>query len=260
LNAQIRSAYDEYLIYGGYPKVALTKSYELKTHILKEIQTTYIEKEVRSLITEDNYKKFSSLVEFLAAQNGGLVNITEISKEVGIARDTVLRYVNILEQTYIIKTIRPWARNRQKELTRMPKSYFIDTGFLNYTLKNFGVMSRRPDAGMLVESAIFTTLLRELTEFEDVRFWRTKSKEEIDFLLKRNDKLIPIEVKWSERPKLPAGFRAFLKSGAAPQAYVVMKNYYGEESIHGKNVKFLPPWALRTELWNSHVQSKPAGT
>ncbi|MGB7055391.1 MAG: ATP-binding protein [bacterium] len=250
LLAQIAAVYEEYVMYGGYPKVALTPSRDMKIQVLKEIQTTYVEREIRSLVAEESYGRFSSLVEYLAAQNGGFVNVTEISKEAGIARETVMRYLSILEETFIVARIKPWTRSRQKEITRMPKLYFLDTGFLNYITKNFGSLSLRPNTGTLVESAILTTLLREMEEIEEVRFWRTKSKDEVDFILRGGKEIIPIEVKWSARMKIPAGLRILLKGRLTQKAFVVVKNLYGEEKINSSIVTFLPPWALAPALWS----------
>jgi len=247
--AQLTDAYEEYLIYGGYPKVALTRSYDMKVQVLKEIQTTYVEKEIRSFLADKNFGKFNALVEFLAAQNGGFINITEISKEVGINRVTVTRYLMLLEETFVVSLLRPWVSSRQKELTRMPKLYFLDTGFLNFILKNFNNLSLRANAGSVLESAILTTCLRAMKELEEIRFWRTKSKDEVDFVLRRKQELIPIEAKWSERPKVPSGLRIFLKKNASKQAFVILKNYYGQEKINDEIVKLLPPWAIEFALW-----------
>lgn len=248
--SQIAAAYEDYVIYGGYPKVALTRARDMKIQVLKEIQTTYVEREIRSLLADESYGKFSSLVEFMAAQNGGFVNVSEISKETGIARETVMRYISILEETFIVARTKPWARNRQKEITRMQKLHFLDSGFLNYITKNFNGLSLRSNAGMLVESAVLTALLRRVSEVEEVRFWRTKFKDEVDFVLRRGREIIPIEVKWSEHAKMPSGLRIFLKSGLARKAFVVVKNFYAEDRINSNAVMFLPPWALAPALWN----------
>lgn len=247
--SQIATVYEEYVIYGGYPKVALTQSYEMKIQVLKEIQTTYVEKEIRSLVAEENFGKFSSFIGFIAAQNGGLVNVTEISKEVGIARDTVVRYLSILEETFVIGMLKPWARSRQKELTKMPKLYFLDTGFLNYTLKNFQNLLLHPGTGALIESVVFTIFQRKCKGTEEIRYWRTKSKAEVDFVLKRNNKIIPIEIKWSERIKIPNGLRIFLKTGVSNNAYVILKNIYDEKNINDNTITFLPPWVIEPTLW-----------
>lgn len=249
LRIHIRDAYEEYIIYGGYPKVALTPAYQMKLAVLKEIQTTYLEKEIRGLIGDNNFSKFRTFVEYIAVQNGGLVKVLEISKEVGIARNTVARYLTILEETFIIKTLRPLARSRSKEVIKMPKVYFLDTGFLNYTLKSFQNLSLRPNAGILIESAIYTNLLKNLKDIEDLRYWRTKTGEEVDFILRRNTNYIPIEIKYSEYPKISDGLRKFMKKFNLRKGYLVCKTAHMEERINNGKIIFLPPWAIEFELW-----------
>jgi len=242
--SQINSAYEEYIIYGGYPKVALTPEYEMKVRVLKEIQTTYLEKEIRSLVAEESFVKFSTFVEFLATQNGGLLKSLEISKEVGIARNTVMRYLSILEETFIIKTLRPWAKSRAKEIIKMPRLFFLDTGFLNYTLKTFQNLSLRANSGLLIESDVYVSLLRCLGDTDELRYWRTKAGEEIDFLLRREDRIIPIEVKWSGSPKISNAFRKFIKENPVDKGYILTKNSYKVEKINNCQIKFLPAWAI----------------
>jgi len=246
--SQINSAYEEYIIYGGYPKVALTPGYEMKVKVLKEIQTTYLEKEIRSLVAEESFVKFSTFVEFLATQNGGLLKSLEISKEVGIARNTVMRYLSILEETFIIKTLRPWAKSRAKEIIKMPRLFFLDTGFLNYTLKTFQNLSLRANSGSLIESGVYVSLLRCLGDTDELRYWRTKVGEEIDFLLRREDRIIPIEVKWSGSPKISNAFRKFIKENPVDKGYILTKNSYKVEKINNCQIRFLPAWAIPFDL------------
>lgn len=246
--SQINEAYEGYIIFGGYPKVALTPSYEIKIQILKEIQTTYLEKEIRGLISEDSFNKFRTFIEFLATQNGGLFKILEASKELGITRTTIMRYLTILEETFIIKTLRPLAKTRSKEVIKMPKIYFMDTGFLNYTLKGFQDLSLRTNAGLLIESAAYTDLLRNLKEMEDLRYWRTKTGDEVDFILRKGTELIPIEIKWSEYPKITDGLRKFIKINRPYKSYLISKRTYSEDKINNCRIEILPPWAIKFHL------------
>jgi len=249
---QVNGAYEEYVIFGGYPKVALTPAHEMKVSVLKEIQATYIDKEIRSFVAEENLNRFGALVEFLAAQNGGLVRILEIAKEVGMARDTVSRYLTILEETFITKMLKPFASIRSKEITRMPKLYFTDTGFLNYTLKSFQALALHVNAGALIESVVYRSLLGNLRDTEEIRFWRTKSKDEIDFILRRENDIVPIEIKWSEHPQVPKSLRKFLKNlkSRSKTAYVLTKKHCAEEPGNGQIIKFLPAWAVEFALWH----------
>ena len=245
---RIAVAHEEYLTYGGYPKVALEPSVGLKELLLKEIQSTYIEKELRGLLREENFLKFKAFMEFLAAQHGGLLKISEISKEIGIARETASRYAAILEETFILGLVRPMALNRQKEITHLPKAYFLDTGFLNFTLKDFRPLSLRRDCGGLLEGSVFTMLLRNLRGTDELRFFRTKTKEEIDFILKRGTKIIPIEVKWSKEAKVPAIVHRFIKMTEAKTCYIITRGGYGSARSGGTELSILPPWAFERIL------------
>ncbi|OGC42958.1 hypothetical protein A2Y85_02215 [candidate division WOR-3 bacterium RBG_13_43_14] len=251
LLSQVNAAYEEYVIFGGYPKVALTPAHEMKVSVLKEIQATYIDREIRSFVADEHLNRFGALIEFLAVQNGGLVKILEIAKEMGMARDTVSRYLTILEETFIIKMLKPFAPTRSKEITRMPKLYFTDVGFLNYTLKNFQALALHVNAGALIESTVYCSLCRNLRDTEEVRFWRTKSKDEIDFILRREKDIVPIEIKWSEHPQVPKSLRKFLKNlkSRSKTAYVLTKKHYAEEPVNGQIIKYVPAWAVEFALW-----------
>jgi predicted AAA+ superfamily ATPase len=249
IHSQIASLYEQYLIYGGYPKVAMEPSHAIKGSLLKEIQTTYLDKEVRGLIREENFPKFKSLVEFLASQNGGLLKVLEVSKEVGIARDTVGRYLTLLEETYMISLLRPWAKNRQKEITHLPKFYFLDTGFLNFTLKDFRPLSLRADAGKLIENALFTQLSRRIGTNEEIRFYRTRTGEEIDFLLRRAAGTIPVEVKWRKESKVPKTMWNLLENNKSKNGIMITPESAPVKKIGSASVTFLPPWALEFALW-----------
>jgi len=248
--SRLFSAYEEYLIYGGYPKVALEHSRDLKQMLLKEIHNTYMDKELRSFLNEESLLKFKTFIEFTASQNSGLMKVSEISKEVGISRVTVYRYLTILEETFIIGFLRPYFKNRQKEITHLPKLYFMDTGFLNFTIKDFRSLFLRKDAGSLLETSIFTSILRNLNPLEELKFYRTKRGEEIDFILRRGEKLIPIETKWSfHRKLLPAIFQNFLKAHNIKEIYLISKDKCEIEKIGKVRFNFLYPWCLEYVLW-----------
>lgn len=243
--SQMLTAYEEYVLYGGYPKVSLEPSYNMKKALIKEIQSTYIEKEIRSIIREENYMKFKSFMEFIASQNGGLLKVLEASKEIGITRDTAHRYLTILEETYIIGLVKPYASNRQKEIIRMPKAYFLDTGFLNFTIKDFRSFSLRNDTGKLIESSIYTSFLRALDDKENIRFYRTKAGNEIDFILTMEQEIIPVEVKWQKDPKIPLIINNFLTATKSKKAYIISKGIYGENKIGDITIKFKSPWDIK---------------
>ncbi|MCD6219818.1 ATP-binding protein [Candidatus Calescamantes bacterium] len=237
---RISKTYENYIIWGGYPKVAITPSFDMKAEILKEIFTTYLEKEVRSLIREEKLEHFSRLVRFLAAQNGNLLKILEVSKELGIQRPTVQRYLSILEETFMAKRLPPVTKSRQKELTRTPKLYFFDSGFINFLTKDFRPLAMHPNAGSLIETSVFTSLLKKLSPLEEINFWRTKNGQEVDFVIRSNGEYLPVEVKWQDDLRIATSLKNFIKRYNSGVAIVSTKSMWQKKEFCGCKIQFLP--------------------
>ena len=133
----------------------------------------------------------------------------------GIHIRTLGSYIHALEQTFVMQRVHPFFTNKQKEITKMPKIYFIDTGLRNFAVKNFARFSSRKDKGRLLENYVFTTLVRN--EHLTVNYWRTKDKNEVDFVVKDfYGNIIPVEVKAAEMKnrQYSETSEAFLKSAA----------------------------------------------
>jgi len=240
----ISKAYEEYVIWGGYPKVAITPSFDIKAEVLKEIFTTYLEKEVRGLIREEMFERFSYFVRFLAVQNGNLLKVLEVSKELGVQRSTVQRYLTILEETFIAKRLLPVAKSRQKELIRTPKFYFFDTGFINFLTKDFRPLSMHPNLGSLMETSVFTSLLRGLSPLEELYFWRTKNGQEVDFIIHTKGDYVPVEVKWRNDLKFTTSLRNFVRSYNPTTAIISTKSIWENKKLNSCKVQFLPAFIL----------------
>ncbi|MBE0479121.1 ATP-binding protein [Candidatus Aerophobetes bacterium] len=242
--SRISKSYEEYVIWGGYPKVIMTPSFDIKAEILKEIFTTYLEKEVRGLIREEMFERFNYFVRFLAAQNGNLLKILEVSKELGVQRSTVQRYLTILEETFMAKRLLPVAKSRQKELTRTPKFYFFDTGFINFLTKDFRPLRMHPNLGSLVETSIFTSLLRGLSPLEEIYFWRMKNGQEVDFIIHTKGEYVPVEVKWGNDLKVTTSLKNFVRSYNPAMAFVLTKSMWQNKKINSCKIQFLPAFII----------------
>ena len=121
-----------------------------------------MKKDIKDLMRIDNITAFNNLLKALALQVGSLVNITELCNTVKIARETLERYLFILENTFIIKTVSPFSNNPRKEISKMSKIYFIDTGLRNIIIKNMSAPNERVDAGALIENSILSQFLKNL--------------------------------------------------------------------------------------------------
>lgn len=188
---------NEYLTYGGYPRVVLAPTHEEKINLLKEIYQSYLEKDVQLLLGVEKETSFQTLVKILADQVGNLINRSELSNTLGLAQKTLEKYLFLLEKTFVISLVRPFFRNVRKELRKSPKVYFVDLGFLNLARRNTSLINQ-PVEGSLFENACFLRLA-EVNPLDSLNFWRSVSGAEVDFVVnpKTGRDLIPFEVKTS---------------------------------------------------------------
>ncbi len=219
---------DEHIRFGGYPKVVLTENHEVKKNILQNILEIILLKDIAYNFGINDIKNLETLVEYLALNVATILNFDSISKELRISFPTLKKYIDALEKSYIIFLIRPYFRNKNKELIKQPKVFFIDNGILNQTIKNFSI------TGSTFENYVFTELLKSnLTP----KFWRNKQKNEVDFIIEKNGFLIPIEVKLHFH-KIESGLKSFIKEYNSKVAYVCI--YEGEEKtldLNGCKIK-----------------------
>ena len=202
---ELRDKFREYVLYGGYPKIVLTPEVEKKEKYLQQIIDTYVKKDIRDLASVRDIDKFNKLLEALASQSGQLLNMSELSNTTRIATQTIERYLFMLENTYILKLVRPFSRNIRSELFKLPKIYFYDSGLMQMLwLKGL----QREIIGQAFETGVFSELVKKY-ERESVFYWRTKDKKEIDFILKVKGDLIPIEVKLNYEQFNPTAIRYF---------------------------------------------------
>lgn len=226
----------EFIIYGGYPRVVISKDKIEKEKILENIFNIYLLKEIREILELSEDYHLIDLLKALSLQIGNVINYNEISQITGYSLYELKKYMNILEKTYVIKLIRPFFTNKRTEIVKNPKVYFIDTGFRNVAIDNFG--EERSDIGSLFENFIFSELIKKN---KNVKFWNTKSNAEVDFILEENGKIIPIEIKSTiKKEKITKSFRSFLEKYNPKIGFILSKDFESKMEIDKRNIKFLP--------------------
>jgi len=211
INKELVALAEEHIRFGGYPQIVLEYSEEKKKAYLSQIINTYVRKDIRDIGNIRDIDSFNKLLEALAAQSGQLLNVLELSKTLGINKATVLEYLTLLESTFIIKRVRPFHKNLRKELTKSPKIFIMDTGMMHILwLKEFPKII----LGNSFETFVFLELMKSS---KTVNFWRTKDKQEIDFIV-QGKKLYAIEAELSFR-------------GSSTSAMKFFSEEYGSESI-----------------------------
>lgn len=231
---ELRNMFKEYILYGGYPKIVLTPEVDKKEKYLQQIIDTYIKKDIRDLADIKDIDKFNKLLEALAAQSGQQLNITELSNTTRISRETIEKYLFIMENTYIIKLVRPYSGNIRSELFKLPKIYFYDTGLMQMLwLKGL----QKEIIGNVFETGIFSEIVKKYTQ-DSVFYWRTTDKKEIDFILRIRNKIIPVEVKLNFEQFNPSAVNYFNKNYGIGDYKVV--SLYGEP----KSKLYVYPWEV----------------
>jgi len=207
----IRQLFSEYLTYGGYPAVAIEKDPSEKKEILRDLVRTYLKRDVFDA-NDSDYLKVVQLLKVLAFQTGQLLNTNELSVTLKYAIPTIQNYLYILQKCYHLHLLRPFYRNIRNELTRMPKVFFHDNGFRNAVMDIWDPLPNRPDRGSVIENATFIRL-RDIYGYDNLRFWRTAAKNEIDFLILEGlSPKLALEVKYSGKPHTPHSQKLFLKN------------------------------------------------
>jgi len=228
---EIKSLYKEYILFGGYPKIVLTESQEVKKRYLQQIIDTYVRKDIRDLAKIKDIDKFNKLLEVLAEQSGNLLNINELANTCNLARQTIEKYLFILENTYIIKLVRPYHKNIRSELFKTPKIMFYDTGLQQMLwLKDIP----KTIIGNVFETSIFSELVKKYSK-NSIYFWRTKDKKEIDFILTIKNKIILIEVKMNFKKFISSTIKFFCNKYEVFKYHVI-----GLENNNNKKINKYP--------------------
>lgn len=238
LVSDLQAAYQEYLVYGGLPRTALTMNPDEKVELLNDICQTYLLNDVRRYVANEHFVGFNKLLRLLATQIGNLVNINELSRESGLPYSDCENYVNLLQKMYVIKLIEPFFTNRRKVIGKMKKVYFCDLGLRNIIYGNFNEMPFRTDNGAIFENEILLELWRNRKAGETISFYRTQNGTEVDFVTESAQRKMAVECKYRhfEKPVSIAALNGFCEEEGISLRYVANIN----ASFEYTKVKFIP--------------------
>ena len=185
----------EFMIFGGYPEVALKQTKDEKINVLDSIFDLYVRKDLVDYLKMDKILGAKRLIEFLAVNNAHKIKYDRVLKLTHHSLKEARELLEILEETFIIKVIKPFYTNKNKEIVKIPKIYFMDNGVRNYFIKNFNELNLREDSGFLFEGFVLSELIKN--NFKEIKFWQDKNDNEVDFIIDDN-LIIPIEVKFKK--------------------------------------------------------------
>lgn len=199
---EFKKELEMFMIFGNYPEIVNEQSNEERIERLKNLASSYLYQDILEFQNIKDSDILRKLLKALALQIGSEVSYTELSNLIGVDKKTVERYVDLLEKSFIIFRLPPYFRNKRKEISKLRKIYFYDTGIRNAIINNFNFLDSRNDQGQLWENlAIIERMKYQAYHkiYANNYFWRAYSKAEIDFIEERDGKLYGFEFKWGAK-------------------------------------------------------------
>ena len=238
----LNTAYVDFIRYGGYPAVVKTDNRDEKIKILEELLNSYILKDIQLHQFTANSLQVKKLLTLLASQAGSLLDIPGLALNSGLKRGVLENRLDLLQNTFIAHFVRPYFTNKTKELVKNPKIYLIDSGLRQFLLNNFSVQPKTASFGQTVENAIIVSLLKTWDPLKQIYYWRTKSGQEVDIIIKKSEALIPIEIKAGDANQIPAGIKSFINQYKPSHAYVLNWSIIESQKYQSCQVDFRPLW------------------
>ena len=233
ISKKITTYMEEYLTFGGYPRVVLSKNDEEKKEILKNLLSIYLLRDIREIAKIADETKMYKLLKALSLQIGNVIVYNELSTLIGVNAVQLKKYLSVFEKAFLTKAITPFFTNKRLEIVKNPKIFFLDMGIRNVIIKNFSALEDRVDKGAMLENFVF----RELIERE-LKYYRTKNGAEVDFVI---DDSIPVEIKSNlSSMKISKSYHYFLENYRPKKGYVLNFNQVGVKEFNGVTVNFLP--------------------
>ncbi len=231
----------EFMIFGGYPEVALER--EDKGRVLRSIFDLYVDKDLIDYLKIEKISNVKKAIEYLAVNNGQKIKYEEIAAISSLSYPEVKRYIEILKETFVVCEVRPFFTNKNKELVKIPKIYFVDNGVRNFFVNNFNPLHLREDSGFLFEGYVLSELLKLGVQQDCLKFWQDKNMHEVDIIIDKKDKQTPIEIKFKSSLKKEdfLGLKAFLEQyPKIKKGYII--NIGVQKEI--ENTKIMLPYVL----------------
>ena len=234
------------MVVGGYPEAWLA---EEPAAVLHRLVDAFIVRDASDRFRIERVDAFRTLLALVAGQTGSLVNVAEWAGICGVARGTVNDYLSLLEETHVLQVVRPFVGGRRAELTNRPKLFFRDPGVRNAVAGQLGSFATRLDKGPLLEGWLAAELVKVLSPLaprDTLRFWRSRSGAEVDFVVDRPNGLVAFECKATplRAPRLTRSARSFIEA-YRPRRFVVLNLALdATERLGETELRWLPPEAM----------------
>lgn len=198
------------LVYGGYPGLWGLKEDEAASQA-RELANRYLYRDAFALGTIYDQTVIDNLLRLLAHQVGSEVSYSELAGNLEVSKETVMRYIDLLEKAFIVFRLQQYRKNQRVQIGRLRKIYFYDLGMRNALIDDFRPIELRGDIGALWENFVLLERLKKHQADEKyVRsyYWRSRDRQEVDLVEESAGEYQAFECKWKKQPQIPAGFTA----------------------------------------------------
>lgn len=226
------------MIYGGYPTVLTSEDPRRELASLVE---AFVVRDASDRFRIRHTSALRKILELAASQVGNLVNLSEWATLSNVSNDTVADYCRLLEETHLIRLVRPFVGGKRAEITGARKVYLLDNGIRNQLFGGFQAAADRPDRGALLENLVFSELAKTVHPLLDgLSTWRSKSGAEVDFVVEHQGRLLACEVKAGDsRGILSRSARSFVEAYQPEQLLIVNRRTLPESALGSTRVRFL---------------------
>ncbi len=192
---------ERWIVWGGYPNSVVINSIQDREHFLSELVGSYLYKDVLELDDVKRADKIVDLLRLIAFQIGQEVSLAELASNVALNRETVARYLDLLEKVFVIFRVGGFSRNLRKEVVKNHRYYFYDNGVRNSLIQNYNTLNLRDDIGQLWENYLVSERMKANhyhNRLVNSYFWRTYDQKEIDLVEEAGGQLLGFEFKWKQ--------------------------------------------------------------
>ncbi|MGZ3749184.1 MAG: ATP-binding protein [Pseudobdellovibrionaceae bacterium] len=231
--------------FGGLPPALLSKDFD--DEFYGEWLDSFYARDIQELFAVEKRQPFIKALEYLLSLNSKQFDVSKLAQVCGVSRPTLIKYLDILEVTNAITVLRPFSKNSEQEIVSQPKVYGFDTGFCCYAQGIENLES--PEKGQMLENLTLETL-QAYGFSKGIKYWRTKTKNEIDFILEqKRDKVITIECKWKEKTFSTDAIEIFRKNYPHGENLVITSDSHTRvEEYNNLKLKFINIFDLPQEI------------
>jgi predicted AAA+ superfamily ATPase len=219
---QENKLYNELWLRGGFPRSYMASDDTMSIQWRKNFIKTFLERDISNLGINYPPAAMERLWKMLSHTQGNVINLSQLGNSMGISHTMVRKYLEVLQQTFMVRLLEPWSGNLKKRLVKSPKVYIRDTGILHalQNIPDFDSLYGNPISGASWETMVIENIINNVADFS-FSFYRTSNGIEIDLILEKSDKRYAVEVKLSSAPKLSSGFYQALEELKIIKAWVV---------------------------------------